>query len=238
MRVNWKIFGMLLVIVVLAGLYGFSNQRNSIRNLTDISVQFTDENPPFISRNAVNKLLIQNEDSLSGMHKDELVLRVMEQRLQAHPMVQNAQVFLTVDGQVGARIEQRKPLARVVGSPSFYLDDQGEKMPLSEVYSARVPLVSGIQPDQYQVILPFLRELDQDEFLKQMVVGVQIDSNDELALHLRKHDLVVQFGKPTSLAQKIRNFKAFYQKTRKDNTLVNYESVDLKFGNQVVATKK
>lgn len=238
MRVNWKLIGLGLTTILLVALYGFSNQRNSLRNVTDISVQFTDENPPLISRNVVNKLLIQNTDSITGMHKDALVLRVMEQRLQAHPMVQNAQVFLTVDGQVGAQIQQRKPLARVVGYPSFYLDDHGQEMPLSEVYSARVPLISGIDQQQYATILPLLKILAEDDFMKQMVVGIEMDYTDEVLLRLRKHDLVVKLGKPNSLAQKIRNFKAFYQKTRKDNTLVNYESVDLKFGNQVVATKR
>ena len=238
MRVNWKLIGLGLTTILLVGLYGFSNQRNSLRKVKDISVQFTDENPPLISLNVVNKLLIQNADSLTGMHKDALVLRVMEQRLQAHPMVQNAQVFLTVDGQVGAQIQQRKPLARVVGYPSFYLDDRGQKMPLSEVYSARVPLISGINQEQYETILPLLKLLEEDDFMKQMVVGIEMDYKDEVLLHLRKHDLVVKLGKPNSLARKIRNFKAFYQKTRKDNTLVNYESVDLKFGNQVVATKR
>ena len=92
-------------------LLGFSKRRNKERNLEKISIEFIDENEPFITLSAVNKLLIQNADSVTSIVKETLVLNEMEQRLEGNPMIRDAEVFVTVDGALGARIEQRNPIA-------------------------------------------------------------------------------------------------------------------------------
>ena len=187
---------------------------------------------------AVNKLLIQNNDTITSIPKEALVLKEMEERLNNHPMVQNAHVFMTIGGEIGAEIEQRIPIGRVVNSTSFYIDEKGEKMPLSSVHSVRVPLVV-VQPNtDFSELVPILTAIQEDEFMKSMVVGLRMQSNGEVVLKLRKHDFEVQFGKIEGIAKKIQNFKAFLKKAKKDKTLSAYRSVNLAFGSQVVATKK
>jgi cell division protein FtsQ len=48
----------------------------------------------------------------------------------------------------------------------------------------------------------------------------------------------VRLGAATALQEKTSNFKAFYNKALKDNSLQSYSLVDVRFKNQVVATKK
>jgi cell division protein FtsQ len=228
--------------MVLTGLmvflFGFSKQRNNARNLEKISIEFTDENEPFITLEAVNKLLIQNTDSVTSIVKETLVLKEMEQRLLGNPMIRDAEVFVTVDGALGARIEQRNPIARVASTPDYYLDEDGKKMPLSLVYTARVPLITGKSQSDLTEVTRLLLEIEKDDFMKSSVVGLHIENNGNIILRLRKHDLKVRFGKPKDIAVKFQNFKAFYKKTKQDNLINNYDLVDLQFGNQVVATKK
>jgi fructosamine-3-kinase len=51
---------------------------------------------------------------------------------------------VSVDGVLKAVVEQKTPVARVFANEgSFYIDYEGNKMPLSANYTARVPLVSG-----------------------------------------------------------------------------------------------
>ena len=114
MKVNFGFIKLALVLVIVGLLFGFTNQRNDVRKLKSIEVEFTDENSPFITLSAVNKLLIQNGDSVTSIAKETLVLKEMESRLLEHPMVRDAQVFVTVDGELRAKIEQRKPIGRVV----------------------------------------------------------------------------------------------------------------------------
>jgi cell division protein FtsQ len=238
MKVNsWFIkFSVLVALVVF--LLGFSRQRNLSRNLERIDIEFTDENEPFITHDAVNKLLIQNTDSVTSIVKETLDLNEMEQRLLGNPMIRDAEVFVTVDGALGARIEQRNPIARVASSPDYYLDEDGKKMPLSSVYTARVPLITGRSQSDLTEVTELLLEIEGDDFMKSSVVGLHLQNNGDVILRLRKRDLKVHFGKPRDIARKFRNFKAFYKKTKQDNLINNYSLVDLRFGDQVVATKR
>ncbi len=237
MKINWGIIQFLGVTVLVIFLFGFANKRNSERKIAKINIHFLDENPPFITEKTVNKLLIQNKDQPENIGKERLVLKEVEQRLQNNPMINKADVYLTIDGQLHALIKQRRPIARIVGSPDVYLDEDGKIMPLSTVYSARVPIVTGKIEDS-KAILPFLLKIEQDEFFKKMIVGVTILPNGHIQAKCRKHEFVIDFGKPVELDNKFQNFKAFYNKTKQDSTLTGYNKISLQFGNQVIATKK
>ena len=238
MKINWAVIKFVLVLVIIGFLFGFSRQRNEVRKLTKLEVEFLDENDPFITLKSVNKLLIQNQDSITSIAKETLVLREMESRLLANPMIRDAEVFVTVDGVLGAKIEQRKPIGRVTSSVDYYLDDDGKKMPLSSVFTARVPLITGQSPSNFTELTRLLQKINEDDFMKNSVVGIHRNANGNITLQIRKYDFKVLFGKPIAIEKKFQNFKAFFQKTKEDKTLTSYKWVDLKFGNQVVATKK
>ena len=83
-----------------------------------------------------------------------------------------------------------------------------------------------------------LLKINDDEFMKQSVVGLYRKMNGEIELELRKTNFKVLFGKPENIEKKFQNFKAFYKKTKQDSTLYGYNMVNLKFESQVIATKK
>ena len=105
-------------------LFGFTMQRNEARNLSKIVIAFEDETPPFITLNTVNKLLIQNFETVASIPKEALVLKEVEERLLKNQMIHSAEVYITVDGILGAKIKQRTPIARVVDTQDYYLDTE------------------------------------------------------------------------------------------------------------------
>ncbi len=238
MKINWNIFKILVLISLGVFLYSFSKHRNELRKLSKIEIEFVDENGPFITLNTVNKLLIQNNDSVTSIGKETLDLNKMESRLLENPMIKNAEVFITIDGMLGVLIEQRKPIARITGSTSYYLDDQGKKMPLSEVYSARVPIITGSLKSNLTEVTQLLLKINEDEFMRKYVIGLQLKNDGTINMKLRKQDFILLFGKPNNIEKKFQKFKAFYKKTKQNNTISNYSSVNLEYENQVVATKK
>ncbi|MGO3181496.1 MAG: cell division protein FtsQ/DivIB [Aequorivita sp.] len=238
MKRSMEILRFLILLGLMAFLFSFTKKRNDKRKLTKIEVEFIDDNSPFISHNTVNKLLISSDEEVTDIGKEALVLKEMEQRLSKNPMVREAQVYITVDGTLGAKIEQRSPIGRVSASPDYYLDADGKQMPLSDVYSARVPLITGASEDDYDEITMLLLKITEDEFMKRSVVGLDIKKNGDIELELRKTSFKVLFGKPEHIDEKFQNFKAFYKKTKEDSTLSGYNMVNLKFDSQVIATKK
>ena len=237
MKINWNVIKFLVVTGLIVFLFSFSKKRNDVRNLTKIEVDFKNDNTLFITQNSVNKMLIQNVDSVTSIGKETLVLNKMEESLLKNPMIKNAEVFVTIDGLLGVKIEQRKPIARVLGSPDFYIDEEGTKMPLSTVYSARVPIVTGNINNDFTDITKLLLKINEDDFMMECVIGLQIQSDETIHLKIRKNDFNVLFGKPIAIENKFQKFKAFYKLTKQEGLLSNYSLVNLEFNNQVVATK-
>jgi len=238
MKINWGIIKFLLVTSLIVFLFGFSKQRNKLRKIDKIDLEFKDENRLFITPNTVNKLLIVKSDTLTSIGKETLDLNKMEKRLLENPMIKKAEVYVSIDGVLGVKIEQRNPVARVVGSPDFYLDEDAKNMPLSPVYAARVPIVTGVSEKQYEEVVKLVKHINQDDFMKEFVVGLEVASKGEINLIIRKNNFKVLFGKASNIENKFQKFKAFYKLTKQDSLLKSYSLVNLSIENQVVATKR
>lgn len=220
-------------------LYAFSSQKNNHRNLSDLTVNFVGNDNLYITHETVNKLLIQKEEGITSVPKDILDLNELESALTSNSMIKSAEVYVTVNGQVKAEIEQRKPIARVNTNVSYYIDDEGYYMPLSSNHSARVPLVTGfVDKNQLENVFIIADKIHNDAFLKKHIVEIQQNKDKSINLKTRVLDFEITLGKLEHLDKKINNLKAFYQKAKKDNALINYSKVNLKFENQVVCTKK
>lgn len=238
MRSNWKYIRTLLAGVCLMGLFAFTNHRNSEREIRQMKVEFTGEENLYVSEDAVNKLLIQKYGALSHVPQEKVVLSNAEELLEAHAMVRDAEVYLTLDGVLTAKIEQRKPIGRVEGLKKYYLDEDGKPMPLSKNHSARVPIITGeLTGEALEDIYKILKYINKDDFLRKNVIGIHVEGREQYQLKFRMDRFVVHLGGVEDMDKKFRNFKAFYAKALKDKTLDAYLSVSLEFENQVVCTK-
>ena len=238
MKINWGLIKFVLITSLVVFVFNFSQQRNKARDISGIAIEFEDETRLFITKKIVNKLLIQNIDSVTSIDKDTLVLNKMESILLENPMIKNAEVYITIDGILGVNVTQRKPVARVKNEPDFYLDEDGEKMPLSAEYSARVPIVTGISEHQYAGISVLIKEIENDDFFKELIVGMDIVNENDVVFSVRKNRFKVLFGPPVKIENKFQKFKAFYKILKRDSLLENYSLINLKYNNQVVATKR
>ena len=240
MKINWNyIIGICLVSLVVF-LYGFSNLKNSTQKVADISIEFEQGDNLFMDYQMVNKLLIQNGGTVRNLTKSVIDLHKLEANIQSHPMVENASVFLTVDGFLKAIIKQRTPIARVViNDGSYYIDRQAKSMPLSENFSARVLLVSGaVKEVNNAEIQQLVTTILDDEFLKEQIIGVEIKPRNEYVLDTRVGNQKIILGEIENLNQKLKNLDSFYIKTMADSTIYKYDSINLKYNKQVVCTNK
>lgn len=238
MRVNWNYIKVAVLSIALMGLYGFADYRSKAKTIKGLSIKFLGDNDLYITEDAVNKLLIQNYGSVKNRVKEQVVLNTIEAVIESSPMVKNAQVYFSVEGELISKIVQRKPIGRVEGVNRFYLDDQGKRMPLSKYHSARVPIITGkITGRGLEDAYVILNYITKDDFLRKNVIGIHIKDEGDYQLKLRVENFVVNLGSVDNLDEKFKNFMAFYVKAAKDNTLEHYAAVSLKFDNQVVCTK-
>ena len=240
MKINWNYIQGFLLIVLVLSLFGFTNYRNEHQKITSIDVKFEKGENLFMDYEMVNNLLIQNGESVENKAKSLIDLNGLEKQVLSHPMVENATAYTTVDGQLRISVKQRTPIGRInTDNGSYYIDKQGQFMPLSENYSARVPIVIGISTTENTTDLyELLSFIANDNFLQKQLVGVQKLGNDEFVLTARVGNHKIDFGNLEDKETKFKNLKAFYSYTMKNETIDNYKRLSLKYNNQVVATKK
>ncbi|MFL9845670.1 cell division protein FtsQ/DivIB [Flavobacterium rhizosphaerae] len=238
-RFNWNNIRLLLIIAAIGFLYSFSGGRNEARKLKGVSIEFADKES-YITKDKVNKLLIQNYGEVTGISKENLDLNNVEKRLNENPMIDKAEVYATIDGKLIAVIVQRKPVARVFkGGTSFYIDHNGAQMPLSESETARVLLVTGaVESVDAATLHQLVNYIFDDVYLKKNIVGVAITPAGGVKMRCRDHDYEIIFGRPVDIDRKFKNYKAFLQDAKNDTVIDNYKTINLKFTQQVVCTKK
>jgi cell division protein FtsQ len=220
-------------------LFSFTSKRNGHRKLTKSEVVFVGENTLFIKQETVNKLLIEYNENASGIEKDKLDLNTLERNLDSNEMIEESDVFVSIDGVLKAVVKQKTPVARVMnGNRSFYIDYKGGMMPLSNNFAARVPLVSGeINKKNSEEFAQLCRVIYDDDFLKKNIIAIQILPSGDLKMFNRNYNYQIEFGSLVDVSQKFKDYKAFFQKAVVDSTLYKYKKIDLRFTSQVVCTK-
>ena len=110
-----KYIGFLLLVGLLGFLYSFSLKRNMSRIVKKVEVEFLAGDNNFLTHSMVNKLLIQNDTSVKNQAKSVIDLYKLEKTVSKNSYVENAAVFLTIDGTLKSIVKQRVPIARITG---------------------------------------------------------------------------------------------------------------------------
>ena len=226
------------MIVIVVFLYVFSSIKSDSKLITGVSINFTGSNNLFISKEKVDNLLIQNNEYIGCVSKDVLDLKALELKISSNEMIEKSEAYINIDGELVIDVKQRKPYARVISNSSYYIDSNAEKMPLSFDHSARVLLVYGLTNEsKIDKVFKLIKAIWDDEFLSFYVTDILVDIDNQISLQIRNSDFEILVGDLNNLDQKMKNFKAFYQKAYKDGILKNYKKVNLQYNNQVICTK-
>ena len=228
-----------IFILMIIGLFSFTYNRNLKRKIKNIAINFEQGDNLFVTRKTVNKLLTQNLKSPKKVAKEKLNLKVLEQGILKNQMIENVDVYVDVNGDLSVLVKQRNPILRIKSfDGNYYLDDKGKKMPLSTNFSARVPIVTGVDnPKDRNLVYRFYQKVLQDDFMKKQVVAITVN-DEEFFLKTRIGNHLIEFGKLQNVKNKIKKLKVFYQKVLADHSYDKYKKVNVKYNKQVVCTKK
>jgi cell division protein FtsQ len=148
------------------------------------------------------------------------------------------------------RISERQPIARIftVQGESFYLDNNGLRLPLREKLSARVPVFTSFPSDKKKLSEPdslLLSDLVSvgkfivaDSFWMSQVAQVDISPQGDFEIIPTIGDHTVSIGNADSLQSKFNRLYSFYKNAWLQNGINVYEKIDVQYNNQVVAIRK
>jgi cell division protein FtsQ len=187
----------------------------------------------------LEKVVLKAQGECVGLPVQSINTGLLEERVEAHPLVENAEVFSTLNGEVFIDVTQRKPVARIFepNGKSYYLDNNGLTFPLSERHAAAVPLVltEGRRLNT-QISHRILTQWEKNEFLQGTLTGLRTGPKG-LEIELRNLKPAIVLGDTTQLNAKLQTLTAFLRKGPSMETLNQYLTIDLRYNQQAVCTK-
>ena len=232
-----RVFKLLIMFFLVIFLTAFSMVKNGERKIDFNSINYLDSNFKFISEESVNKLLKQSDSISLKLIKRDLNLKSLERIINENAFIDSAEVSLRLDGQIGVEIIEKEPVFRVLNG-NYYVDLNGNKMPLSKNYSQRVPLVmSKVDSTELEDLGLLGTYLKKDNFLNDHIIGLEI-IKDEYIFHINNFSYLVKMKDLNGYINRFNNYKIFYKAVLNDSILGKISSVNLNFKNQVIVQKK
>lgn len=263
-----KILTIVLWIIGLSGLcaslsFVTKKEKEVLAESMSISVAGNDENN-FIDESDIKAFFQERKDSIINSQLKSINVNGLEKALNSHPAIENADVAVDINGDVSINIIQRNPLVRVLNmdGESYYIDDHSKLMPLSDKYTARVLVATGfiLEPyaQRYQLsvndiannelfskvsvlddIYVVSEYIAKDSVLTSLIHQINVTNNHELELYPSIGDQKIVFGKAKNIAEKFEKLKLFYNEgLNKTDGWNKYSTINIKYKNQVVCTKK
>lgn len=239
-NIKWIDVRIGLISLMAIILFSFTNQKNQSREVKEIKVNFKNEDSHFVTSEDIRNLIENNLPNTSYVNRTIVDLNNLEDAVLNNKLVGDAEVYLNVNGEIIVEIWQKKAIGRVVSHQnSFYIDEHGEDMPLSDVFSKRVPLVQGdISNENRNSIQKMLVLISNDNFLQSDLAGIVIENTNNVSLISRNNKFQILFGSFDEMERKLNNYKAFVQYgLHEEIGIEQYKKINLQFTQQVVCTK-
>jgi cell division protein FtsQ len=249
----------------LVFLLAFTNNQRHVVVCSAVKINILRNNADnrFLDSTVVMQQFADKRIGLMGEQLSKMNIAGLEDILKQRADVESAQVFSTLDGKVTMTVKERKPILRVItyDGDSYYIDEQGELVPLSDRYTAHVPIASGFITEKYSAFYSLgVKGIEADEKLKKTTVlddlynmamfmggdslwSAQIDQlyvlpGNEINMVPKIGNGLIAFGTTDDMQEKFVKLRAFYKHAVNAGTLNAYQTINLKFKNQVVCTKK
>ena len=239
MKKKWKYIKLLVLIAVSVFLFAFGQKRNAALRIKSIQVHYPEDEARFTHPDYVREILKKTDADLMKKPVSQIDVYALEKAVKEDEMIQNAEVYYDLKGVLHADIVEKTPIARILdGNRQYYMDDNGGEMPLSEVYSARVPVATGVSTEEdKQQLYALLTTLEEDDFLRKQVIGIRKENNGDYVLNTRIGKAKILLGNVHGLKDKLFKIKAFYRKIWGTDTMNLYKVISVKYRNQIIGIK-
>ena len=203
----------------------------------------------FLDKKDIATLLVV-QGGVQGKPVKSFDLRKMENQLKSNVWVKDAELYFDNSRVLQVRVEERMPLARLftVTGNSFYIDSSGERLPLSDKFSARLPVFTGFPSEKDKLngadsvlmrdIINISDFLVHDEFWMAQVsqIDIQPDRSFEIIPVVGNH--IIQFGDGTDYEKKFKRLLLFYQQVLSKTGMEAYDKLNVTYDRQVIGVKK
>ena len=177
-------------------------------------------------------------------------LKAMESDLKKNIWVKTAQLFFDNNQVLEVNIFEREPLARIFTTTgtTFYIDSSIAMLPLSDKFSARLPVFTNFPSDKKVLsktdsallkdILVLSTAIQKDSFAMAMFDQIDITVQRTFQLIPKIGTQLIVFGDASDAEEKLKKLKLFYKDAMVKAGWKYYSEINVQYKNQVVAKRK
>lgn len=198
----------------------------------------------------INQEIVQNKikEFFSDSNMvDAANLAKLEKYLQTHPHVQAANAYIDNTGKLHVNIDQVHPIARVMpkGGGNFYVNFDMKKIPLSNIYTAKVPVLSGNIPEVCQTVseiqswelkslVKVIETTKDNPFWSAQIAQLVMGDSGVIQMIPRLGNHIVTIGDSNDIEKKLRRLEIFYEEISKNIGWNAFENIDVRYERQIV----
>jgi len=240
----WIAIGSGAVVLLVAAVYKKDSKhcKGIEINISGVSTNF------FIDKNDVKKIITAyaGPDAV-GKPISDFNLVGMETALKKDVWIQGAEMFFDNNEVLQVSVEEREPVSRIftAAGGTFYIDSSNMMLPLSEKFSARVPVFTNF-PSEAKIlseadssllndIKRISIQIQSDSFLMAMIDQVDITTQRSFEMIPKIGNQVIIFGDGSDVEHKFKKLELFYKKVIMKMGWNRYSVINLQYRNQVVA---
>ncbi len=257
MKINKKkifAFSGVFAIVLIIALYIIFSDTIICKALEVEFIQ--DSNTYIIDKEDIKNIVLTEYKNLLGSPVNDIDLLHLETLIEKHPSIKNAEVYKKIDGVLSVKVEHRIPIVRIIPEkgPNFYIDKEGEFMPLSNIGSARVVVANGNIKYDYNnspiniiddtLVTKTLADIwllskyiSDDRFLTAQIEQIYVTTGGEYELIPKVGKHIVLLGDTYNYENKLKYLKHLYLNVLKEEGWRTYKYFNLKYKGQIVCTK-
>jgi len=207
-------------------------------------MQFVDE------KEVINLLTGDGFDKIIGKTIASFDLRKKEEMIEKNVWIRKARVFFDNNEILRINILVRTPIARVftAGGESYYIDSAGVLLPLQDKLPAKVPVFTDFPHQKWSLhgsdsvlsrqVINLSTFISKDPFWMSQIEQIRIkaDKTFEMVPEVGGH--LIGFGEGVDIEKKFHRLFIFYQEVMIKTGFEKYNRIDLRYSDQVVATRR
>jgi len=243
----WVAMGAGLVVLLVAAI-----RKEDTQLCTGINVVIKGvSNNFFVDKKDILKSIDEYIDgSPVGQSVSLLNLKVLENDLQKNIWVKQAQLYFDNNAMLQVIVMEREPVARVFtnSGTTFYIDSATAMLPLSEKYSARLPVFTNFPSDKAVLlkqdslllkdIYTISMAIQQDTFWMAMIDQIDITPQRNFEFVPKVGNSIIIFGDAVNVTEKLQKLLLFYKEVIVKTGWDKYSVINVQYANQVVAKRK
>ncbi len=244
----WRKIKIALLIVVLLGGVAFVEYKHRNRLCEGVLVSIDNQQDEgFLTKGDIN------EEIQSVYTKDVRILKLIhidaeevENKVKNNIFVKDAEVLKNHKGKLYVSLKQEVPVLRMLTEKaSSYVSKSGCRLPLSVHHTARVMMFRCSDRDSLFIgnenkiefekdLLDLISFINEDVFLKAQLCEVWLEKNGGLTFYPQVTKTKIIFGSCKNYESKCEKIKLFYKQILPRKGWNSYETVNVKFNDQIV----